>query len=552
MINEGADHADLAPRFPIGIAARSRTVVKRLLWVLLALFPLLGACAEPAQRSEAPAIARPGATMPSPPSAPSSTEEALQALLSAKPSPLPIDEQEHAALERFYAARAYRPIWVGAAGLEPAGTMLLARLTQIQNAGGPAISDRLSVAAVTQARQPAASELAKWELLLSAAYFRMAVDPQDPASFASSSKALVEAAAAPDKRSFLRRWLPLDPAFWRLRAALQAYQVLQARGGWPSVPAGPKLVLGDQGARVEALRRRLRITGDLTETDTHLDSFDAALEAAIKRFQRRHGLAADGVVGVATLEALNLPVGRRLDTMTVNLVRLRQQQREWGPRYIAVNAAAATYRLVDGGRQMFEKAAIVGRRSWPTPQIDSLIDRLEFNPYWVVPPRIERLELLPKIQRDPDYMRRHNMHWVGGQIRQDPGPQNPLGVVKFLFPNPYDVYLHDTNNRKLFERQDRFLSHGCIRIADALSLATYLLKGDPQWSPDRIAAAVKAGRNLQVRLVDPIPVHVVYDTAWVDEGGAVQFRDDVYGRDRLVAPSLPKPTGDAPSSACKG
>ncbi|MFZ5790416.1 MAG: L,D-transpeptidase family protein [Pseudomonadota bacterium] len=550
-MNEGADHADPAPRFPIGNAVRSRAIMKRLLWVLLALFPLLVACVGPAQRGEAPAIAGPGAAMPGPPPTPSSTEEALQALLSAKPSPLAIGEQECAALERFYAARAYRPLWVGAAGLEPAGTMLLARLTQIRNAGGPAISDRLSAAAMP-AQQPVADELAKQELLLSAAYLQTAVDPRDPASFASPSKALVEAAAASDKRSFLRRWLPLDPAFWRLRAALQTYQAIQARGGWPSVPAGPKLVLGDQGARVEALRRRLWITGDLTETGTRLDSFDAALEAAVKRFQRRHGLAADGVVGVATLEALNLPVARRLDTITVNLMRLRQQQREWGPRYIAVNAAAATYRLVDGGRQIFDKAAIVGRRSWPTPQIDSLIDRLEFNPYWVVPPRIERLELLPKIQRDPDYMRRHDMHWVGGQIRQDPGPQNPLGVVKFLFPNPYDVYLHDTNNRKLFERQDRFLSHGCIRIADALSLATYLLKDDPQWSPDRIAAVVKAGRNLQVRLVDPIPVHVVYDTAWVDESGAVQFRDDVYGRDRLVAPSLPKPADHASSSSCKG
>ena len=132
-----------------------------------------------------------------------------------------------------------------------------------------------------------------------------------------------------------------------------------------------------------------------------------------------------------------------------------------------VNTAAASYRLVDGGQQLFERVAIVGRRDWPTPQLDGVIDRLEFNPYWVVPQRIARLEVLPKIRRDPDYMAANDFHWVDGQIRQDPGPKNPLGKVKFLFPNPYDVYLHDTNSYKLFDRWDRHLSHGCMRIPNA-------------------------------------------------------------------------------------
>ena len=226
---------------------------------------------------------------------------------------------------------------------------------------------------------------------------------------------------------------------------------------------------------------------------------------------------------LSTLAALDVPVTQRLATMEINLRRLQQQHREWGERYVAVNTAAASYRLVDRGQQVFERAAIVGRRGWPTPQLDSIIDRLEFNPYWVVPPRITRLELLPKIRRDPDYMLHNDMHWVNGQIRQDPGPKNPLGKVKFLFLNPYAVYLHDTNSPQLFERWDRFLSHGCMRVAAALDLAGYLLKDDPRWPSQRIQEVVDSGQTVQVRLVAPIPLHVVYDTAWVDDARRRQF-----------------------------
>lgn len=550
-MDEGADRAALPALLSTGSAAGRGRAARVLALALLVLSLGLAGCTARSQPDET-ADATPVAVTPGALPAPSSTEEALQLLLSARsPSSPTVGEEEIEPLRRFYAARDYQPIWVDAAGLQPAGSMLLTRLAQIGKAGGPAVPDRLSAESLP-AQQRAVGDWAELELQLSAAFLRAAVDPQDPASQTVAPTALTQAATASDKRSFFGHWLPIDPVFWRLRAAARAYQDIQAGGGWPSVPAGPKLVRGDEGPRVEALSRRLLVTGDLTEASGHTDGFDAALEEAVKRFQRRHGLLADGVVGAATLDALNQPVARRLDSMAINLARLQQEERDWGLRYVAVNTAAATYRLVDGGRQVFERVAIVGRRDWPTPQLDSVIDRLEFNPYWVVPPRIARLELLPKIERDPDYMRRHDMHWVGGQIRQDPGPQNPLGVVKFLFSNPYDVYLHDTNSPKLFERQDRFLSHGCMRISDALALAAYLLKDDPQWSPDRIEAVVKAGRNLRARLVDPIPIHVVYDTAWVDESGTVQFRDDVYGRDRQVTAPLPTPGGDGSSSSCKG
>jgi murein L,D-transpeptidase YcbB/YkuD len=151
-----------------------------------------------------------------------------------------------------------------------------------------------------------------------------------------------------------------------------------------------------------------------------------------------------------------------------------------------------------------------------------------------VPPRIAKLELVPKIRRDPDYMRANDMEWVDGQIRQNPGAKNPLGKVKFLFPNPYSVYLHDTNNAGNFDRWDRYLSHGCIRLAGALDLAHYLLRDDPQWPPARIAEVLQSGQVTRVRLTAPIPVHIVYDTAWVDDDGVLQFRADIYRRDETA------------------
>jgi murein L,D-transpeptidase YcbB/YkuD len=338
-------------------------------------------------------------------------------------------------------------------------------------------------------------------------------------------------AQAEDPLPVLQDLLPTDAALWRLRDAIQRYREIEANGGWTGVPPGPKLELGVQDSRVALLRRRLAVTGDLPEVGTQPESFDAAVDAAVRGFQGRHGLEVDGVVGVNTLAALNVPVTERLATMELNLRRIEREHWEWGERYVVVNTAAASYRLVDHGRQVFERAAIVGRRGWPTPQLDSVIDRLEFNPYWVVPPRIARLEVLPGIRRDPDYMLHNDMHWVNGQIRQDPGPKNPLGKVKFLFLNPYDVYLHDTNSPQLFERWDRFRSHGCMRVARALDLAGYLLKDDPAWPAQRIQEAVASGQTVQVHLSAPIALHVVYDTAWVDEAGIINFRVDVYGRD---------------------
>jgi len=373
--------------------------------------------------------------------------------------------------------------------------------------------------------------LAELEVLLGAALLEAAVDPIDPTQPAPKPQLLASAVTTAAGGKFFAERLPPDPAFWRLRDAALLYREIAATGGWSTVPKGAKLEPGARDPRVPSVRARLVASGDLPSTADASDVYDDQLRIAVENFQDRHGLAADGVIGPGTLEALNVPVDVRLASIRTNLRRLQQQPRDWGDSYIAINTAAARYRLVDGGRTVFEQVTIVGQPDWKTPEIHSEIKRIELNPFWTVPPRIARLELAAEIAEDPDYLAKHNMRLVDGLYRQDPGPGNALGKAKFLFPNPHDVYLHDTNSHRLFKRESRFLSHGCVRIPNALELAEYLLKDDPNWSREKIDAAVSRGKNRGIALATPMPVHIVYDTAWVDDSGTVHFRKDIYGRD---------------------
>jgi len=484
-------------------------------------------------------IAAEGATQQLPALAAASAEanvaEALRSLLLA-PEPLQdtIDERSLRLLADLYKDRDYRPIWIGTTETPLQFLALLRRLREGAGIADPSLATLVDRAAsAAERRDP--EGLAELELAVSTMLARLAADPDAPIELpADGAQILRLAASASDPKAFLRLHLPTDPAFWRLRMAARPYQEWSASGGWPLLSDGPTLHPGDQAVRILELRNRLAATGDLTAAGAVPARFDASLEADVRRFQERNGLAADGIVGKRTQAALNVTAAQRLATIEVNLKRLQREQRQWGDRYVAVNAAAATYVLVQDGTLLFERRSIVGRRDWPTPRIDGIIDRLEFNPYWVVPPRIARIELWPRIRRDPDYLARHDMTLVDGQIRQNPGPKNPLGVVKFHFDNPDFIYLHDTSNPELFERPDRFLSHGCVRIAGARELAALLLAPDPSWPADRIDAAIASGRNLEVPLPRPMPIHIVYDTAWVDATGGVQFRDDIYGRDRVA------------------
>ena len=489
----------------------------------------------------------------------SPADSALHEILAAGAPPVPdidaaIGGDALATLKQTYATRSDAAVWLDATGVAPSGKDLIARLSAIAPVLPPALKP---LADGVEARQAASDprRLAELDLLLSGLYGALAVKPDDPEALAGTGAVAILGAAS-DRPLLLHLSLPRDPGFWRLRGGLAAYHAIAAAGGWGIVAEGDKLQRGDSGARVDALRRRLAVTGDLAAPGS--GAFDPALEQAVQHFQARHGLEADGVVGAATLAALNRPVVQRLETLTLNLRRLQQQDRNWGPRYIAVNIAAAGYRLVVSGRIVFDRPAVVGKPSWPSPTLDSVIDRVEFHPYWRIPMAIADQELWPKQDADPNYFTAQGIHIVDDQLVQDPGPGNPLGAVKFLFDNPYSVYLHDTTAPDLFAQAYRFSSHGCIRVAEAGDLAAQLLGADPDWSQQRVATALKDGGNRTIRLLEPIPLHIVYDTAWVDEDGTVEFRDDVYGRDRNLRNSGATPanatiaSADAkqPSSTC--
>lgn len=525
---------------------------------LAALLPWQPLHAESQIKSDGRAIIGP------PDGAPSAVAGAIAAelnrLLSEGDAGLPAIEGQ-AALWNFYAGRGFVPIWVGAAGpsaqgITPQGATLLDTLGAIGENAAPELTALLAplvTAAANRSASSTQSALAEFDLLASAAVMAAAVDPERPWATAADTGALI-AAASQDVEDF-DGYLPPDPAFWRLRAMIGVYQEMMAAGSWPTIGAGPKLEPNAMDPRIAELRNRLAATGELTGTaaaDPEL--YDEALVEDVRRFQSRHGLATDGVVGFGTIDALNAPVEERLALMIFNLERLRREARHWERSHIAVNIPAAQLRLVQDGATAMALNVIVGRVDRPTPLIDSAIDRVEFNPFWTVPPRIARNDLLPKIRKDKHFLENHNfkvyaswesaneidpnsIDWTSKaagrvRLRQDPGPENAMGPAKFLFPNKYDVYLHGTNKQSLFANTDRFLSSGCVRVPDPIGLAELILKDDPQWSPERIAAAVKSGRNQGLAPSPALPVHLIYLTAWVDDDGVMQFRKDIYGKDK--------------------
>lgn len=318
----------------------------------------------------------------------------------------------------------------------------------------------------------------------------------------------------------------------RLASAIAEYKQLAADGGWPTVPSAKKsLKPGETDPRVPALRARLALTDGVPAVSATPEFYDAELEAGVRRFQARHGLEDDGAVGRGTVEALNVPIEVRIAAMELSLAKMEKQEPTWGDRYIAINIAEASYRYVDGD-EIITGLAIVGQPNWQTPELDSVIDRIDLNPSWTVPSRIAAQEIWPKVKKEPDYLAKHGMKVIdGGKIYQGPGAKNPLGQVKFVFDNPYSVYLHDTNRRDFFEKDVRYLSHGCVRVSDPLTLASALILKNEGWSDEKIEEALAKKGTTRVKLERPVPVHIVYNTAWVAEDGVIHLRADVYERD---------------------
>jgi len=329
------------------------------------------------------------------------------------------------------------------------------------------------------------------------------------------------------------------------------YEGLVAHGGWPKVPPTDRLRLGNRHPSVLVLRKRLIISGDLEANAGDGDIFDSYVEAAVRRFQARHGITIDGVVREATFDRLNVPAAVRLTQLRTNIGRLKAATAHLPSRYVMVNIPAAQVEAVDDGVVASRHTAVVGRPSRPSPDVNSKIIEINFNPYWTVPVSIVRRDLIPVMQKDPNYLANehirifdahHNeltpsqINWnsndaVNYSFKQDPGSFNSLGVVRIQFPSPDGVYMHDTPEKNLFGDDMRFDSSGCVRVQNVRQLVYWLLRDTPGWPPEQIDAVIKSGERIDAKLAKPVPVYWVYITAWATPDGVVQFRDDIYNKD---------------------
>jgi len=344
--------------------------------------------------------------------------------------------------------------------------------------------------------------------------------------------------------------LPRDPQYGALRDALAAYRAIAQKGGWTALPGSLKLKPGQHSPAVPALAQRLAATSDYTASvDTAATEYGGELVEAMKRFQRRHGLEPDGIVGRAAVAELNVPVERRIEQIQLNLERLRWLPRDLGDRHILVNIPEYRLEVWDHGQVPLAMKVVVGKQDTPTPIFNDTMTYLIFAPYWNVPDSIAQNETLPNVMRDPSFLEKTNMEVLdkAGHVvdpstvdlsnpseyrfRQRPGGSNSLGSVKFMFPNQFNVYLHDTPADSLFARATRSFSHGCVRIEEPEALAEYVLRDQPEWTRERIKSAMHANEETTVKLKAAIPVYLGYWTARVTPDGVVQFRPDIYGID---------------------
>ena len=363
-------------------------------------------------------------------------------------------------------------------------------------------------------------------------------------------------ASTPEGRSAAALALSAEPVFdegtyQRLKEALLSYSAIQVRGGWPSLAADAQLAPGGSGPSVALLRRRLAITEDLSAQQEAGDSYDAAVGEAVKRFQLRHGLEPTGSVNAPTLRALNVPVAARIKQLEASLERLLGMDFIFAERYVVVNIPAAFVEAVAHDKVERRYRVIVGKVDKPSPTLTAYITAINLNPTWTVPLSITKKEIFARMRKDPSYISRMHMRILGPHdeeispqavdwssdrspnftVRQDSGNYNALGNLKIDMPNPYSVYMHDTDARRLFANDYRFDSHGCTRVDNVRDLAAWILDDVPGWNRAAIDAGIATGVLKVINLPRRMPVAWVYLTGWMTRDGTINFRDDVYKHD---------------------
>lgn len=481
-------------------------------------------------------------------------------------------------IKEFYAQREFRPVWDREAAL----TDLLRALAASREDGLDPEDYYLSAltALAEEQRQPASSDelRAEFDVLCTEALLRLGyhlsfgkVDPSAYDVEWNYGRTLwldrpfivkfEDFVTAPDLFARIEALKPNHYLYAGLKHELARYRAIASAAGWKPISAGPPLESGASGPRVAALRARLIASSELSAEPADASTYDASLEQAVRGYQERVGLPVSGSVDARTLAELNVPIAKRIEQLRINLDRGRVLLHDLPDSFVLVNVAAFQVYLVRGRDVVWRARVQVGKPLRRTPIFRSSIRYLVWNPTWTVPPSILEKDILPEARRDPSAIARRGLKIIGANgrelsateinwkkvrpgnvpfvLRQDPGPKNPLGRVKLMFPNSHAVYLHDTPSQDLFEAGDRSLSSGCVRVERVRELARLALDA-PEWDEARIARVIASERTQNVTLKRPLPVLLTYWTAWVDGQGQLNFRSDIYGRDPSWSQALAK------------
>jgi murein L,D-transpeptidase YcbB/YkuD len=332
--------------------------------------------------------------------------------------------------------------------------------------------------------------------------------------------------------------VPVNRQYNLLKNFLIKYHEIEKGGGWPLVRADRKIYRqGDSSPVISTIKKRLIVGGDSSLHDTSA-VFTTGLMQAVKDFQHSYGLKEDGIINASLIAEMNRPVTDRIRQILINMERIRWVPAQPATDYLLVNIPEFRLHVYEKGNYQWSMNIVAGSTTHNTVIFTGTLKYIVFSPYWNVPPSILKKEILPAIRRNKNYLARHDMEWNGNGVRQRPGPNNSLGLVKFLFPNDYNIYLHDTPSKSLFGESRRAFSHGCIRLAEPEKLANFLLRNDRNWNSEKIKEAMQSRKEKYVSLKEMVPVYIGYFTAWVDRNGKLNFRDDIYGHDRTMAQQL--------------
>ena len=513
---------------------------------------------------------------------------ALRTVVSKKEPPASLKGARWKLVRQVYADREYQPLWFDGDRLRGETRDLIEALCHVEREGLRAADYdlaglRTELGAFRGTKNPDPTAIATLDLRLTRRFLDYGadllagrLDPQavDDGWYIKARRAGIDSILRSSLRSknFDDMIAPLRPGqreYTEMVEALESYRELQAKGGWPRVPAARKLALGMEGPSVEALRRRLEATGELRDGGGK-PLYDDDVALAVAKFQERHGLPPNGTAGPATLAALNVPVETRIRQIELNLERFRWLPSDFGPRYILVNIPDYRLYAYDDRKEALTMRVIVGDEyGSATPVFADSMTYLVFRPRWDMPRQILVDEVIPKVRENIYYLAQHGyevidtarnevvadpsaIDWSGldstnitFRVRQKGGAGNALGNVKFMFPNRFSIYLHDTPTRHLFQERERTMSHGCVRVEDPVKLAGYVLRGHGDWSEKKIRDAMQPADSgdvepLPVDLEQPVPVYLVYLTAFMRDG-ELHFRDDPYGKDARVMSRMGKP-----------